>query len=107
MRNSTKWNNSIRICKLTDSRYNGFLRVHRYIGSVDTSRPIYYGDVSSRVKDLQKYLNWYYNREVCVVDGIFGDTTLKYVKAFQTARKIEVDGIVGKDTIAEMSKVKK
>lgn len=106
-RNSTKWNNSIRITKLTDSRYKDFLRVHRYIGSVDTTRPIYYGDVSYRVKDLQRYLNWYFGKEVCTVDGVFGDGTLKYVKAFQVARKLTADGIVGSGTIAEMGKVTK
>ena len=106
-RNSTKWNNSISISKLTDSRYKGFLRVHRYIGNVNTTRPIYYGDVSYRVKDLQKYLNWYFGKEVCTVDGVFGDGTLKYVKAFQVARKLTADGIVGSGTIAEMGKVTK
>ena len=106
-RNSTRWNNSICLSKLTDSRYKGFLRVHRYLGSVDTTRPIYYGDVSYRVKDLQKYLNWYFGKEVCSVDGIFGDGTLKYVKAFQVARKLTADGIVGSGTIAEMGKVTK
>ena len=32
------------------------------------------------------------------IDGIFGDKTLKAVKSFQKSCKIDVDGIVGKDT---------
>lgn len=107
VRNSAKWNNSIRVKTLTDANYKKFLRVHRYVGSVDTTRVIRYGEISVRVKDLQKYLNWYFGKEVCTVDGIFGDGTLKHVKAFQTARKLVVDGIVGANTIAEMGKVKK
>lgn len=106
-RNSTKWNNSIRVTSLSALRYKGFKRVHRFNSSVNTTMVIRYGEVSDRVKDLQRYLNWYFEKEVCAVDGIFGDGTLKYVKAFQTARKLAVDGIVGANTIAEMGKVTK
>lgn len=108
VRNSTKWNNSIRIRAMSEADYKKFPRAYRYTGSVNvTGRPIRHGEVSYRVKYLQAYLNWYFEKEVCTPDGIFGDITLKYVKAFQTARKIEADGIVGKNTLAEMAKVKK
>lgn len=44
------------------------------------------------VKELQKTLGG------LSVDGIFGDKTLKKVKAFQKAHKLSVDGKVGKNT---------
>ena len=107
VRNSTKWNNSIRVTTLTDANYKNFPRVYRFNSSVNTTIALYPGEISERVKLLQKYLNWYFGSQVCSVDGYFGDGTRKYVKAFQTARKITVDGIVGPTTIAEMGKVKK
>ena len=106
-RNSTKWNNSIRVTSLSALRYKGFKRVHRFNSSVNTTMVIRYGEVSDRIKELQKFLNWYFGKEVCAVDGIFGDGTLKYVKLFQTARKLAVDGIIGANTISEMGKVTK
>ena len=106
-KNSVKWNNSIRIATLTDKRYSGFKRVHRFNGSVKTSMPIKHGEVGYRVANLQKYLDWYFDGKVGVADGCFGDNTLKYVKKFQKARGLTVDGIVGEETIAEMKKVKK
>ena len=30
---SAKWNNSIRVCNLSESRYSGYGRVYRYIGN--------------------------------------------------------------------------
>lgn len=111
VRNSKKWKNSIRISDLTDSRYAKFKRVHRFNGSVNTSANIYHGEVSDRVEHLQEYLDWYTDGEFCkkcgAPDGIFGDNTLKYLKAFQTAQKITADGIVGPNTIAKMGKVVK
>ena len=108
VRNSAKWNNSIRITNLTTARYRSFTRVYRYVGSVNVaSRSIRYGEVSYRVKHLQQYLNWYFGKQIFKCDGIFGDVTLKYVKAFQIARKLNGDGVVGEYTIKEMKKVKK
>ena len=62
---------------------------------------------SNRVKLLQKYLNWYFGKTVCKVDGIFGKVTEKYVKQFQTAQKIKADGIVGPTTLKKMKAVVK
>ena len=108
VRNSKKWNSSIRICKLTAARYAGVKRVHRYTGSVNTKRAIEFGEVSIRVKQLQAYLNWYFGKKVCgTPDGLFGSNTLKYVKKFQEKRRLKADGVVGPTTIAEMKKVKK
>ena len=106
-KNSVKWNNSIHIATLTDKRYKGFKRVHRFNSSVNTSMAIRHGEVSYRVARLQKFLDWYFDGKVGIADGCFGDNTLKYVKAFQKARGLTSDGIVGSATIAEMKKVKK
>lgn len=108
VRNSKRWNASIRICSLTAARYAGVKRVHRFTGSVNAKRAIEFGEVSTRVKRLQAYLNWYFGKKVCgTPDGLFGNNTLKYVKKFQEKRGLKADGIVGSATIAEMKKVKK
>lgn len=99
---SASWNSSIAEVELTDKNYANFPRVHRYTGSVDVKDfPLRYGEVSARVKLWQKFLNSYNGKQVVAVDGIFGDATLKYTKAFQTAKKITVDGIVGAGTLAK------
>lgn len=109
IRNSTKWNNSIRVTTLTDARYKGFPRVHRYNSSVNATITMYYGEVGSRVELWQKYLNWYFGKIVVTVDGIYGDGTLKYTKQFQEAEvgKGQGDGWVGPRTLAAAAIVKK
>ena len=104
---SAKWNKSISVATLTDANYKKFPRVHRFNGSVNTTAPLRHGEVSKRVKQLQMFLNWYNGKDVVTTDGIFGDHTWKYVKAFQTAQKLAVDGVVGENTIAKMKAVKK
>ena len=108
-RNSAKWNNSIHIATLTDSRYKGFSRVHRYNGSVNTTAYIRFGEVSKRVGQWQKFLNWWYNGKVGTPDGIFGPNTLKWTKKFQEQQlgKGQGDGIIGPKTIEAAKKVKK
>ena len=100
-----KWNSSIRITG------GGFFKsvnhVFRLTKPVNTTALIKYGEVSYRVKLVQNFLNWYFGKTVCTVDGMFGDTTLKYVKAFQTAMGITADGIVGNDTIANMKSARR
>lgn len=109
IRNSTKWNNSIRVTTLTDARYKGFPRVHRYNSSVNATITMYYGEVGSRVELWQKYLNWYFGKTVVTVDGIYGDATLKYTKQFQEKEvgKGQGDGWVGPRTLAAAAIVKK
>ena len=108
-RNSTKWNNSIHIATLTDSRYKGFQRVHRYNGVVNTETYIRYGEVSKRVGQWQKFLDWWYNGKVGSADNIFGPNTLKWTKKFQeeVIGKGQGDGIVGPKTLEAAKKVKK
>lgn len=94
---STSWNKSISV-----GAWNGYTRVYRLIKGVNADVAIRFGEYSDRVKQLQQFLNWYNGKTVCTVDGIFGESTLKYVKAFQTAQKIAVDGIVGNGTLSKM-----
>lgn len=102
---SESWNDSIHITSLSDKRYDGFKRVHRFKGSVNTTGCIYHGEVGNRVELLQAFLKWY-GYEIAV-DGLFGDATLKAVKDFQKKSKITADGIVGPNTISAMRKVVK
>ena len=103
---SAKWNSSIRITTLTDSNYKKFPRVYRFNSSVNTTMAIRHGEVSERVRNTQKFLNWYFGVSI-TVDGLFGDITLKYVKAFQKKEGLTVDGVIGEQTIAKMKTVKR
>lgn len=102
---SKKWDNSIHVVELTDSRYKGFKRVHRYNGSVNTKANIYYGEISDRIKNLQKFLKWFgYNIKV---DGLYGDGTLTAVKAFQKEVGNTPDGVIGPNTFNKIKEYKK
>ena len=104
VRNSTAWNNSIRIRTLTDKNYANFKRVHRFNSKVDADLFIRFGEISERVKDLQAYLNYFGNYGLDE-DGIYFEKTLAAVKDFQLKKfgKGEDDGIVGPKTIAAMT----
>ena len=52
------------------------------------------GDTGVEVKTLQESLNLFFG-SVLNVDGIFGDRTEEFVKKFQSAGNITVDGIAG------------
>ena len=106
---SAKWNNSIHVAALTDSRYKGFKRVHRYNGTVNVTMYIRFGEVSKRVSQWQKFLNWWYDGKVGEADGIYGENTLKWTKKFQEERigKGKGDGIIGPSTIEAAKKCKK
>lgn len=54
-----------------------------------------YGSRGDRVKNLQRFLNWYHPGWKLAVDGIFGTKTKKAVKGFQKTEKITKDGIYG------------
>jgi peptidoglycan hydrolase-like protein with peptidoglycan-binding domain len=51
-------------------------------------------------KDLNKWLQWELNAHgfECDIDGSFGPTTLKQLKAFQEANGLEPDGSCGPAT---------
>lgn len=55
------------------------------------------GSTGQQVKTLQRLLNSM-GYACGAVDGIFGDKTLVAVKKFQTAERLDVDGVVGRDT---------
>jgi hypothetical protein len=106
---SDKWNNSIRIPTLTDKNYKNFPRVHRFNASVNTTMIIRHGEISERVAQMQKFLDWYYDgaffKECGGADGYYGDNTLRWMKKFQLEKfgKGEDDGRVGEKTIAAMA----
>lgn len=108
-KNSTKWNNSIRVRSLTDTNYKNFPRVHRYNGSVNTNMYIRHGEVGQRVALWQMFLDWYFDGQVGSADGYFGDNTLKWTKKFQeeVIGTGEGDGVVGQKTLDAAAKVRK
>ncbi len=73
----------------------------KYLGGTGSSENLIKGSTGPRVKNLQLMLNFLkYN---CgTADGIFGSATLTAVKNFQRFYGLSVDGIVGKDTKAEI-----
>ena len=60
------------------------------------------GDNGTKVKNLQKFLNWYFKLSTGVpklkVDGDFGKATEIRLKLFQKTEKLEQDGVYGKQT---------
>lgn len=66
------------------------------------SRNLKKGSTGSDVRELQTKLNSL-GFDCGKVDGIFGTNTLAAVKRFQQAKKIAVDGIVGKNTYAKLA----
>lgn len=65
-----------------------------YSGTIPTPT-IKKGSSGIKVKNLQKFLNWYGNYKL-VVDGICGVKTVNAIKSFQSKEKITKDGIYGK-----------
>ena len=53
----------------------------------------YTGD---NVKNLQKFLNWYFGTKKLTIDGFCGSQTVSAIKGFQKAEGIPDDGIYGK-----------
>lgn len=70
------------------------------------SSPIKKGDRGTEVKKLQAFLNWS-GFNCGTADGVFGDNTIKAVKAFQAKAGITADGIVGSGTLEKMKNYKK
>lgn len=60
-----------------------------------------FGDRSEDVKIVQQILAAAGSPSL-VIDGIFGNKTLKAVKKFQEKNKLEIDGIIGKNTLKAM-----
>lgn len=73
------------------------------LGNVSITMPILCrGSRGEEVKTLQVLLNGYgftdASEKALATDGSFGPATLYALKAYQTANKLEVDGICGKQT---------
>lgn len=109
VRNSNKWNNSIRVTDLTDSKYKGVKRVHRFNGSVNTETYICHGEISNRVAQWQAFLDWWFDGQVGSADGIYGDNTLAWTKKFQEEQigPGQGDGIIGNKTLEVAANVEK
>lgn len=85
-----------------------WIKVYRATGTYEKERSyIKLGDSGSEVSLWQALLNWYNGKAVLTVDGIFGDETDKYSKAFQKAVGLDPDGFVGSITIGKAKEVKK
>lgn len=100
---SKSWNSSI-----TVTSSFSYEKVYRYNGDgFSCKRVISHGEVSDRVADLQRFLDWYFDGKVGEADGIFGDNTLKWTKKFQEKElgKGQGDGLVGEKTIAKMKEL--
>jgi peptidoglycan hydrolase-like protein with peptidoglycan-binding domain len=63
------------------------------------------GDTGGEVKNLQELLNHFYG-SVLIVDGQFGAKTEDFVKRFQAACSLTVNGIVGSETWLCLEQVK-
>lgn len=80
-----------------------YYKCYTVLGAIRT----YYkqGDYGYDVMYIQQFLTWYGIK--CTADGDFGAKTKDAVEEYQRKRGLTVDGIVGKETIADMKKVKK
>lgn len=66
------------------------------------------GDKGEDVKKLQRYINWFFGKDVLTVDGDFGANTDKYAKLMQSNLGFkDADGLVGQKTIEAMKAYKK
>ena len=110
VRNSSKWNNSIRVRALN---YGSFERVYRFNSKVDADIVMAHGEVSNRVLLWQDFLNWWsdgeFYKQCGKGDGCYGDNTLVWTKKFQEAviGKGQGDGMIGPKTLAAAAAVKK
>ncbi len=67
----------------------------KYTGTVPAPT-IKNGSSGTKVKNLQKFLNWYHPEWKLTVDGKAGAKTISAIESFQLTEKITADGIYGK-----------
>lgn len=81
-----------------------------------TSKPTYFtkGDGYKQRKELdgeivkmQKFLNWYYGKQVLDYSGKYGDGCIEVVKKFQKAMGIPVNGHWGNKCLEKAKKIKR
>ena len=65
------------------------------------------GDKGTDVLKWQKFLNWYFGKQVVAEDGDYGKYTAKYTGLFQKAVGITADKTVGYETVKYAREVKR
>ena len=100
---SESWDKSIRARKYKQGEFS---RAYRYKGSVNKKMPIIHGELSDRVKLLNKYLKWYGFTDIAS-SRFFGDATYRAVKKFQSKNGLPITGVVDANTLKAMKKVKR
>ena len=66
------------------------------------------GDEGTQVKRLQKYMNWFFGKDVVKVDGKYGEETQKYAKKMRVALGLkENEGKIGKAAFEKMKAYRK
>lgn len=80
-----------------------------FCGYANLALPNYFGKGSTGpdVLKWQRFLNWYFGKQVVAEDGDFGTYTDKYTKAFQKAKGITADGLVGTGSLAAAKKAER
>ena len=69
----------------------------KYAGTIPAPK-LKKGSKGDKVKQLQKFLNWYHPAWKLTVDGKFGGHTDTALKGFQKAEKIGIDGVYGNNS---------
>lgn len=95
---------SLKFYKATKQQYDKIQQQYNAIKQQYDNAKKDFDKVIKDVKWIQERLN--YHGFTCTVDGSLGTHTDKQIKAFQKAKKLIVDGIVGKKTIAELEQEK-
>jgi hypothetical protein len=82
----------------------GTMKQWQQVGKFDRDPVLRHGHIGTKVGELQTLLNRSdaAPQPPLVVDRDFGDKTLAAVEAFQEAKGLEVDGIVGQNTWAAL-----
>ena len=99
---STASNNSIKIKEKKPS----YTSVYRFVGTVKGTFCIEIGEISDRVKLLQKFLNWYGDYKL-VEDGIFFEATKTAVCIYQNKEGLAVDGQFGTASLTKAVSISK
>lgn len=78
-----------------------YVHVYRARNTTRT-RPLQKGDKGDNVRNLQRYINWYYDAQHLKIDGSFGDQTEKWLKKLQKDLGVPVTGKVDEATLKKM-----
>lgn len=77
-----------------------------YSGTIPTELIKYGSKTSDKVKNLQKFLNWYNPTWKLAVDGDFGPKTMRALMVYQNTEDLEVDGVWGPKSAGRAKKYK-